>query len=101
MIIGMKKDVTWDVENPHFPTSIESKHETGMINLPTGVESKGELIESIPLFLSDHYKSIYLASAQVNKYASGPTSPKSGSVAAKKELEKKDVKKGAAKIYRS
>jgi len=58
-------------------------------------------VESIPLFLSEQYKQIYLASAQSqNQYGSGVTSPNSSKAPVKKD-ENKEVKKGPAKMYKS
>jgi hypothetical protein len=53
------------------------------------VKSKADLVESIPLFLSEEYKKIYLESAKSsNPYGSGVTSPNSSKAPAKKEEKK-------------
>ena len=105
MMIGAKRDINVNVEDSHLPGhglhSVDGPHEIGMTDLPFGVKSKADLVESIPLFLSEQYKQIYLASAQSqNQYGSGVTSPNSSKAPVKKD-EKKEVKKGPAKMYRS
>ena len=105
LIIGAKKDVNFNLEDAHLPGhglhSVDGPHFDGLNDIPSGVNNKADLVETIPLFLSDHYKQIYLASAQAKNSYSGITSPSSSKQADKKKDEKKEVKKGAAKVYRS
>lgn len=101
MVIGAKKDVLGDIQNSHLPNhglhSVDGAHFKGVEEIPFGVKNKIDLVESLPLFLSDHYKNIYLESAQnASKYGSTATESKGA-----KNEEKKEIKKGPTKMYKS
>jgi Ser-tRNA(Ala) deacylase AlaX len=56
--IDLKKvenDENEEIEK-NYPSSIDEYHKIELSKIPMGVESKADMIETIPLFLSDHYK---------------------------------------------
>lgn len=98
-VLGKKGDVFDRVGDFN---SIEDQHDQQMADLPFGVKNKADMVESMPLFLSDHYRQIYMASAQAQtNYGAGASAVTSPNSVKPKKEEKKVEKKGAAKMYKS